>query len=142
MYYKKTKKDPSYDFLDFKKSCRKNNNNRSNIFIFDEARKGADKYFTLRTKKQILDFIYTGGLENRFFYNTTPWEKNQNKNKQIMVDAYEFESGNKRGYLAFMYNDLTNKWIIKSFKLSTNANDQMLQAIKKTDNMEKFNLEE
>jgi len=140
MYYKKKKKNPSYNFLDFKKSCRKKNKN--NVFIFSKARKSADKYFNLRTKKQILDFIYADGLKNRYFYNTTPWEKNQNKNKQIMVDAYEFESGNKRGYLAFMYNEFTNKWTIKSFKLSTNANNQILQAIKKTDIMEKFNLEE
>jgi len=140
MYYKKTKKGPSYNFLDFKKSCKKKN--RNNVFISSKALKGADKYFNLRTKNQILDFIYNDGLENRFFYNTAPWEQNPNKDKQIMVDAYEFESGNKRGYLAFMYNDLTNKWTIKSFKLSGNTNGQMLQAIKKSDIMKKFNLEE
>jgi len=140
MYYKKTKKGASYNFLDFKKSCKKNN--RNNIFIFDEARKGADKYFNLRTEDQILDLICNDGLENRSFYNTASWEKNPNKNIEIMVDAYEFESGNKRGYLAFMYSELTNKWIIKSFKLSTNANNQILQAIKKTDIMKIFNLEE
>ncbi len=139
MYYKKTKKSPSHNFLDFKKSCKKKN--RNNVFIFPNVLKDADKYFNLRTKNQILDFIYNDGLENRFFYNTTPWEQNPN-NKQIMVDAYEFESGNKRGYLAFMHNDLTNKWTIKSFKLSINTNDQMLQAIKKSDIMKKLNLEE
>ena len=140
MYYKKNKKNPSYNFLDFKKSCRKKNKN--NVFIFSKALKGADKYFNLRTKKQILDFIYTDGLKNRYFYNTAPWEKTQNKNKQIMVDAYEFESGSKRGYLAFMYNNCTNKWIIKSFHLSENMNDQMCQAIIKSDIMKKLNLEE
>jgi hypothetical protein len=140
MYYKKTKKGPSYNFSDLKKACKEKN--RNNIFIFDEARKGADKYFNLRTKDQILDFIYNDGLENRSFYNTAPWEKNPNKNSKTIVDAYEFESGDKRGYLAFMYSKITNKWIIKSFKLSTNANNQILQAIKKAGLMEKFNLEE
>jgi hypothetical protein len=140
MYYKKTKKSPSYNFSDFKKSCKKKN--RNNVFIFPNVLKSADKYFNLRTKNQILDFIYNDGLENRIFYNTTPLKQNPNKNKQIMVDAYEFESGNKRGYLAFTYNDLTDKWTIKSFKLSINTNDQMLQAIKKSDIMKKLNLEE
>jgi len=139
MYYRKTKKAPSYNFLGFKKACRKKN--RNNVFILPEALKGADKYFNLRTKNQILDFIYNNGIENRFFYNTAPWEKNPNRNKQIMVDAYEFESGNKRGYLAFMYNNFNNKWIIKSFKLSVNTNTQILQAIKKSGIMKKFNLE-
>ncbi|GAG16604.1 unnamed protein product [marine sediment metagenome] len=59
-----------------------------------------------------------------------------------MVDNYEFVTGHKKGYLAFMYNNCTNKWIIKSFHLSENMNDQMLQAIKKFDIMKKLNLEE
>lgn len=137
MYYIKT---PSYNFLDFKKSCKKKN--RNNVFIFPNVLKDADKYFNLRTKNQILDFIYNDGLKNRFFINTNLWKQNPNKNKQIMVDNYEFVTGHKKGYLAFMYNNCTNKWIIKSFHLSENMNDQMLQAIKKSDIMKKLNLEE
>lgn len=135
MYYRKT---PSYNFLDFKKSCK----NKNNVFIFPNVLKDADKYFNLRTKNQILDFIYNNGLKNRFFINTNLWKQNPNKNKQIMVDNYEFVTGHKKGYLAFMYNNCTNKWIIKSFHLSENMNDQMLQAIKKSDIMKKLNLEE
>jgi len=137
MYYIKT---PSYNFLDFKKSCKKKN--RNNVFIFPNVLKDADKYFNLRTKNQILDFIYNDGLKNRFFINTNPWKQNPNKNKQIMVDNYEFVTGHKKGYLSFMYNNCTNKWIIKSFHLSENMNDQMLQAIKKSGIMKKLNLEE
>ena len=59
-----------------------------------------------------------------------------------MVDAYEFITGYKKGYLAFMYSSYTNKWIIKSFHLSKNLNSQMSQAIKKSGIMKKFNLEE
>ena len=137
MYYIKT---PSYNFLDFKKSCKKKN--RNNVFIFPNVLKDADKYFNLRTKNQILDFIYNDGLKNRFFINTNLWKQNPNKNKQIMVDNYEFVTGHKKGYLSFMYSNCTNKWIIKSFHLSENMNDQMLQAIKKSDIMKKLNLEE
>ncbi len=140
MYYKKKKKTSSYNFLDFKKACRKKN--RNNVFISLKVRKDADKFFNLRTKNQILDFIYNDGLENKSFINTTPWKENPDKNMQIMVDAYEFESGNKRGYLAFMHNKHTNKWIIKSFHLSWNMNDQMFQAIKKSNIMKIFDLEE
>ncbi len=139
MYYKK-KKVPSYNFLDFRKDCKKKN--RNNVSIFTEAIKGADKYFNLRTKNQILDFIYNDGLKNKSFINTIPWKKNQDKSIQIMVDAYEFITGYKKGYLAFMYSNYTNKWIIKSFHLSENVNSQMSQAIKKSGIMKKLNLEE
>lgn len=33
-----------------------------------------------------------------------------------MVDAYGFYSGTTYGYIAFMFQPKTNKWIIKSFK--------------------------
>ena len=140
MYYKKIKKRPSYIFLDFKKACKKKN--RNNVFMFSDVLKDADKYFNLRTKNHILDFVCNDGLKNRYFINTTPWRGNPDKNIQIMVDAYEFITGYKKGYIAFMHSNYTNKWIIKSFHLSENVNDQMLQAIKKSDIMKKLNLEE
>jgi len=128
-YYKYKENIPSYDFADFKKACKKNN--RDNIFLPPNVLADADKYFNLRSKKQILDFIQNNGLENQIFENTKPWENNPNKNKPIMVDAYEFETWGRRGYIAFMYNDKTNKWIIKSFHLSNNWNKAMYFAFDK-----------
>ena len=58
-----------------------------------------------------------------------------------MVDSYNFETGNKRGYIAFMYSDQTNKWIIKSFKLSDDANVQMYHALKGAGIFEQFNID-
>ena len=96
-YYKQPKKSPSYKFSDFKKACRKKN--RNNLFIIYGALKDADKYFNLRTKNQILDFIYNDGIENKIFINTKLWEQNPDENKPIMVDSYNFETGNKKGYI-------------------------------------------
>ena len=138
-YYKQPKKSPSYKFTDFKKACRKKN--RDNLVIIYDVLEDADKYFNLRTKDQILDFIYNDGLENKIFINTKLWEQNSDKTKPIMVDSYNFETGNKRGYIAFMYSDQTNKWIIKSFKLSDDANVQMYHALKDAGIFEQFNID-
>jgi len=138
-YYKQLKKSPSYKFSDFKKACRKKNKN--NFFITYDALEDADKYFNLRTKNQILDFIYNDGLENKILINAKIWDKNPNKNKPIMVDSYKFETGNRKGYIAFMYNDQRNKWIIKSFKLSEDTNDQMYYALKDAGILKQFNID-
>ena len=66
-------------------------------------------------KKQIVSFVQNNGLEDLTFKNTKIWENNREKNNPIMVDSYEFVSGNKKGYIAFMYNCSNKKWIIKSF---------------------------
>jgi hypothetical protein len=116
VYYKKQNKKPSYKFSDFKKACK----NKENIFIFSDVYKFADMFFNLRTKEQILSFIRNNGLENKILYNTVPWKNNPDKKTPIMVDSYEFESGNKKGYIAFFYNKNSNKWTIKSFHLSRN----------------------
>lgn len=138
-YYKQPKKSPSYKFSDFKKACRKKN--RNNLVIIYDALEDADKYFNLRTKDQILDFIYNDGLENKIFINTKLWEQNPEKNKPIMVDSYKFETGNKRGYIAFMCNNKLNHWIIKSFHLPEDMNDQMYHALKESNILKQFNLD-
>jgi hypothetical protein len=116
VYHKKQNKKPSYKFSDFKKACK----NKENIFIFSDVYKFADMFFNLRTKEQILSFVRNNGLENKILYNTVPWKNNPDKKTPIMVDSYEFESGNKKGYIAFFYNKSSNKWTIKSFHLSRN----------------------
>lgn len=108
-----------YKYADFKKACE---NNRDNVIPINDVLKNAINDFNLNTKLQLLDFIQNDGLENLIFVNTKDWENNPNKDKPIKVDAYEFSSMYKRGYIAFMHNDETNKWLIKSFHLSTNRN--------------------
>jgi hypothetical protein len=116
VYYKKQSKTPSYKFSDFKRACK----NKKNIFIFPDAYKFADMFFSLRTTEQILSFIRNNGLENKIYYNTGPWKNNPDKKNPVMIDSYEFESGNKKGYIAFFYNKKSNQWNIKSFHLSKN----------------------
>jgi len=120
VYYKNKSNLPSYKFSDFKKACK----NPKEVIIFSDAYYFADLYFSLRTKKQILSFIQSDGLENLSFLNTRRWGKNPNKNNPIMVDSYEFISGYRKGYLAFMYNKITGKWIIKSFHTSKHMEHQ------------------
>ena len=117
MYHnKKPKKNPSYKFSDFKKACRKNN--RNNILIIYNVPQDAAKHFNLRTNNEILDFIYSGGLKNKIFKNSTVWKQNPDKQYiPIMIDSYEFTTGKKRGYIAFMC-DKFNNWVIKSFHLA------------------------
>jgi len=111
MYHKKQNKNPSYKFSDFKKACK----NSKNIIIFSDAFYFADVHFNLRTKKEIVSFIKNNGLENLTFKKTRIWEKNRDKNNPMMVDSYEFMSGDIKGYIAFIYNCNNKKWIIKSF---------------------------
>ena len=116
MYHnKKQKKHPSYKFSDFKKACRKNN--RNNVYIIYNVPQDAYKYFNLRPNDRILDFIYRGELRNKIFKNTELWEQNPDKSIPIMIDSYEFTTGKKRGYMAFMLNKYNN-WVIKSFHLA------------------------
>lgn len=138
MYYKKQNKNPNYKFSNFKKACKDINR----ISIYSIAREGACKYFNLRTKKRILNFILSNGLENLALEHTKILENNKNENNPIMVDSYKFKSGNKKGYIAFFFDTIKNIWYIKSFKLDRDMNDQMAQAIKKSDIIKKYGWED
>lgn len=125
---KSNRKDPEYDFEEFRKACRKKQNT---VFILPKAQKDAWDFFNLRTRTQLLDFISNHGLEELKFINKKKWEKNPDKQNVVMVDAYEFRSRFKLGYIAFMYNPKTQKWIIKSFHPSENTNPTMMFALAK-----------
>lgn len=119
---------PNYDYEEFRKACGEN---PENVIPIGDTLKDSDEDFKLRTKSELLNFISDGGPENLKFVNTKVWEKNPNPRIPIMIDAYEFKSLSKLGYLAFMKNEKTGKWLIKSFHLSTNRNTTMEDALKK-----------
>ncbi len=51
-----------------------------------------------------------------------------------MVDSYNFFANTQYGYLAYMYQPITQKWLLKSFKKNTNANPRntvLADALKK-----------
>jgi hypothetical protein len=111
---------PKYIFADLVSACTDNQND---VIPLKQALMDADTIFGLKTKQALLAFISNGGLEDLSFENTKEWENNPDKSHSIVVDAYEFRSMCKLGYIAFMYNDITRKWIIKSFHLSMNRNN-------------------
>jgi hypothetical protein len=81
--------------------------------------------------KDVIAFIANHGLEDLNFINSKLWENNPHKDNPLFVDAYEFKSMFKLGYIAFMYNPVTDKWIVKSFHLSENRNPAMELALLK-----------
>lgn len=86
----------------------------------------------------LIDDSNGNGLEELEFINTKPWERNPDKGNTIFVDAYEFRTLNKLGYIAFMRNNKTMKWLIKSFHLSDNKNPVMLIAMQRAGLLGKY----
>ena len=119
---------PKYDIFEFIRCC---NENKNDVVPLKSALDDANSYFGLKTKSNLLDFIGNNGLEDLKFVNTKEWENNPDKTIIIFVDAYEFRSMCKLGYIAFMYNEKTFKWLIKSFHLSENRNTTMETALYK-----------
>ncbi|MCU0824414.1 MAG: hypothetical protein MUF77_07205 [Leptospira sp.] len=119
---------PNYSYEEFRQAC---DETPENVIPIGDTLKNAEGDFQIRTKSELLNFISDGGPENLKFVNTKVWEKNPSPNSPIMVDAYEFKSLSKLGYLAFMRNEKSGKWLIKSFHLSTNRNTTMEDALKR-----------
>ena len=120
---------PYYKYEKFKKACGKA---QGSVVPINMVLDNAATQFNLKTKKDLLDFIYNGGLENMEFVNTKEWDKNPDKANPVQVDAYKFTSIYKSGYIAFLYSEKTKKWIIKSFHLSDDRNRAMEIALRKS----------
>ena len=104
---------PCYNIQDFIYDCSQN---VASIVILKNALDGACTFFDLCSNSELLTFIGNNGMENLKFINTKDWDNNPNKiNNPIKIDAYEFCTIGKNGYVAFMKNEKTKKWIIKSF---------------------------
>lgn len=122
------KRKIAYDmFNKLKENCI---SNTENVIPIDDVPKDARNDYNLKTKQELLDFITNDGLENLKYINTKDWEKNPDTTCPIDVYAFEFRTMFKLGYIAFMYNQKTNKWLIKSFHLSGNMNKTMFNALK------------
>jgi hypothetical protein len=119
---------PYYKYKDFKQAC---GNDTYNVIPIDDVLRNAREKFNLNTKSQLLEFIHYDGLEDLKFVNTKDWENNPDPANTIKVYAYEFRTMGKLGYIAFMYNKNTQKWLIKSFHLSKNRNMAMFLAFEK-----------
>ncbi len=102
----------SYDIKEFIAACTDINK----VDVLYGAQQTAQKDFNLNTAQEILNFIFNDGLEKLEPFNTEAWDKNPKPEICVMVDAYEFYSGHKFGYIAFLKNPVTEKWVIKSLK--------------------------
>lgn len=102
----------AYEFTDFTSACAIG---IEAVHVIRGARVTAESDFNLKTNSEILGFIFNGGLEKPKYIKTKPWE-NDPKNSGIMVDSYNFYSGNTKGYIAYLYQPETKKWLLKSFK--------------------------
>ena len=118
----------SYNINDFINICKTDQNS---VFVFKKALEDANNDFNIDSRSKLLKFIGNDGLEELTFINTKEWDNNPNKSQPILVDAYEFKSMYKLGYIAFMYNNKTSKWNIKSFHLSDNRDRSIEIALKK-----------
>ena len=105
---------PIYSFESFKNACEY----KENVMIWKHALSDAREAFGLYPERKLLNFINNNGLENLRFQNSNELMKNPYKEKPLHVDAYQFTSGFKQGYIAFFFMHTKNLWFIKSFKLS------------------------
>jgi hypothetical protein len=113
----------AYDINEFINAC----GDPDKVTVAYDAKKGAE-YFKIYTEAALLAFINEGGLENLQHKNKEVWHLNPHKPPDIMVDAYNFHSGSKYGYIAFMFIPKTGKWRIKSFKQNTDPDPRLIAA--------------
>jgi hypothetical protein len=116
---------PAYDLEAFMTCCI---DEPDRIILHKGVLESANRDFGIATKKYLLDFIGNNGLENINFINTKRWMEFAAKGINIDVDAYEFSTMNRLGYIAFCYN--RDKWNIKSFHLSSERNPAMEIALR------------
>jgi hypothetical protein len=114
---------PFYDLNDFINAC----SDERRVTIPHRVLDDAQRLFNLRSKKQVLDAIYTKDVAIKNFVNSRELEKNGFKDDkgspiQVFVDAYYFEYSNDEeypnddGYLAFFLAPIPpNRWNLKSF---------------------------
>ncbi len=115
-------------FNEFKKACLET---PLDVIPIGKTLKDASEIFNLRTKSELLSFIANNGLEKLTFINKKSWEKNPNPNHDIDVYAYYFSTRAIAGYVAFMFNEKTQKWLIKSFHHPKDRNTLMQDVLQK-----------
>lgn len=110
--------NPEYDFDDLKAACGE----KGKVTVWRPALRDAAEHFNLRKESDVLSFVANDGLEKKKYINTKPLEVAPDPKPP--VDAYEFYSGERRGYFAFFFQPLTNIWNIKSFKPHSQGDDR------------------
>ena len=126
---------PKYDLNAFIRLCQ---TQEVPILITKQALADAKNDFNLWTKREILDFVACGGLENPVYINTkkvdldlisldsgSPARDSKSQGPDI-TDAYSFYSGYTYGYFSFFYSPKANRWVIKSFHINLEPDPKKL----------------
>ena len=103
----------NYDtiFIEFKNAC---DLTPKKVFLTGRVLDDAEKYYKLKTKRQLLEFIANDGLHELGFVNKTEWRDNFTPNKPLYVYAYHFRTNAIPGYIGIIKNELHGNWFIKS----------------------------
>ena len=84
--------------------------------------KTAAKDFNIKTRKALLEFIVYDGLEGLEFVNSKVFEISD-EIPPPFCDGYTFSSGFTKGYIAFFFSEVNQRWIIKSFHRSDDCGE-------------------
>src|SRR5471030_1796071 len=99
-----------YDFPVFQKCCEQC---PEKVNIHDPAKQTARQDFGLLTDPDIKNFIATGGLSDRQFVKRDRFKVAfALRGKEMWADIYDFWTGEKFGYFAFVYNPNNGAWLI------------------------------
>jgi hypothetical protein len=105
---------PTYKLNDFLVACKVG---IKDVVVLKTAKTTALQDFKLRSDVDTLSFIGNGGIHGLEFDKSKAWKNNPDPiNNPIQVDSYDFFAGSSFGYLAFMFQPFTKKWLLKSFK--------------------------
>lgn len=108
--------EPAYDLNEFIKACGE----VGKVKVLISASKTAHS-LGIYSDPEILKWIDEGAIHKPEYVNTKPWERNPDKTVEILVDAYSFHDYfniSRYLYIAFMYQEKTGQWLIKSLKLN------------------------
>lgn len=110
--------DPNEALQGLIDACEK----KQKIHTIGEVEQNARRDFGLSNKTQIYSFIWNNGLEKPQYIGKSQWKNNPNRATEETVYEFNFYSGLKFGYIAFVKIETTGFWIIKSFKKNTKPN--------------------
>jgi len=86
----------------------------------------ARTYYKIFTKRELLEFIANGGLEQLVFDKRKQWEKNFTQQRPLFVYSFKFKSLHLPGYIAIIENNIIGNWLLKSFHPPTKGNNPTL----------------
>ena len=117
---------PKYVLGEFLKACRNDNKQLARVSLVGGVIRKAVEDFSLKTRKDLLEFIANGGLEELEFVNSIEYRLSD-EIPPPFCDAYIFKSGFTQGYISFFFSEFQQKWLIKSFHKSDDCGSSIME---------------